>query len=272
MDDDVGVEALVVGVADDGADVDVLREGSALGDEVEGALGLGVGGEPVLAVDLLVVGGVGRAEVFVAGAGVLGDGDAVDEDDLVVLLIDPDLALEVAVIFDELLGLDVEDVGFEVVDVLLAEVGEVVVGELGRGEDEGEALLDVREVAFGHDDALDGVLRGKGDVLFAAAGFVEADVGDLVVLAVGAVGVVGDGVEFYVLDEGVLVAGSGEGGLLLAHLVDDLGDGDAGGGGGVERAKAFGCLLGEERRCGEERGEEEELWGHGVLLQDRRGW
>jgi len=35
----------------------------------------------------------------VAGAGVLRDGLAVDEDDLVVLLREPDAALEVAVIF-----------------------------------------------------------------------------------------------------------------------------------------------------------------------------
>jgi len=54
--------------------------------------------------------------------------------------------------------------------------------------------------------------------------------------------------------------------LLLAHLVDDLGDGDAGGGSGVERAEALGRLLGEERGCGEEGGEDECLRGHGLLL------
>ena len=67
------------------------RERAVLRGEVEDAFGLGVGGEPVLAVDLLVVGGEGRLQVFVAGAGVLRDGLAVDEDDLEVLLIDPDL-------------------------------------------------------------------------------------------------------------------------------------------------------------------------------------
>lgn len=200
-------------------------------------------------------------------AGVLRDGDAVDEDDFVVFLIDPDFALEVAVALDELLGLDVEDVGVELVDVLFAEVGEVVVGEFWRGEDEGKALLDIAEVVLGHDDALDGVLGGEGDVLFAMAGFVEADVGDLVILAVGAPGVVGDGVEFHVLNEGVFVARGGEGGLTLAHLVDDLGDGDAGGRGGVEWAEALGCVLGDERSCGEEGGEDEELWRHGLLTE-----
>ncbi len=94
-----GVEALVVGVADGGTDGDGLGEGVGVGWEVEGAFGAGVDGEPVLAVDLLVVGGEGWREVFVAGAGVLGEGGAVDEDDLVVLLGEPDAALEVAVVF-----------------------------------------------------------------------------------------------------------------------------------------------------------------------------
>ncbi len=71
---------------------------------MEIALGLGVGGEPVFAVDLLVVGGEGRLQVFVAGARVLGDGLSVDEDDLEVLLVDPDLALEVVLFFFEGFG------------------------------------------------------------------------------------------------------------------------------------------------------------------------
>jgi len=99
VEGDRGVEALVVGVADRGADVDGLGESVGVGWEVEGAVGAGVDGEPVSAVDLLVVGGEGWGEVFVAGAGVLGDGFAVDQDDLVVLLGEPDAALEVALIF-----------------------------------------------------------------------------------------------------------------------------------------------------------------------------
>jgi hypothetical protein len=97
VEGDGGVEAFVVGVADRGADVDGLGKGVGVGWEVEGAVGAGVDGEPELAVDLLIVGGEGWREVFVAGAGVLWDGLAVDEDDLVVLLREPDLALEVAV-------------------------------------------------------------------------------------------------------------------------------------------------------------------------------
>ena len=62
----VGVELLVVGVFDDVAHVDVLGRAPSPAGEVQVAFGLGVGGEPVFAVDLLVVGGEGRLEVFVA--------------------------------------------------------------------------------------------------------------------------------------------------------------------------------------------------------------
>jgi len=57
VEGDGGVEALVVGVTDRGADVDGLGEGVRVGWEVEGAVGAGVDGEPEFAVDLLVVGG-----------------------------------------------------------------------------------------------------------------------------------------------------------------------------------------------------------------------
>jgi hypothetical protein len=54
--------------------MDVFAEPISGGGEVQFALGLGVGGEPVLAVNLLVVGGEGRLQVFLAGARVLGNG------------------------------------------------------------------------------------------------------------------------------------------------------------------------------------------------------
>jgi hypothetical protein len=246
---DRGVEAFVVGVVDDGADVDVLGEGFVGGGEVERAFGLGVGGEPVFAVDLLVVGDEGRREVGVVGAGVLGDVEALAEDDFVVGLVDPDLALEVALAFFEGFGSNVEDVGVEGVDVLGAEVGDVVFGQLGCGEDEGEALLDVFEVVLGHDDALDGGAGSEGDLLGAVALLVEGDVGDLAVLAVGLAGVVVDGVELDVAGEDVAVEGVFELGLAGTHFVEDLVGGDAGGRSGVEGAEA---ALGEGGGGGEE--------------------
>ncbi len=61
-------------------------------------------------------------------AGVLGDGFTVDEDDLKVLLVDPDLSLKVVLLFFEGFGGDGEDVGVEVVDALAAEVVDDVFG------------------------------------------------------------------------------------------------------------------------------------------------
>ena len=109
---------------------------------------------------------------------------AVDDDDLKVLLVDPDFALEVMLPFDQDLGTDVENVGVEFVDFFAAEVGEVVFGKLLGGEDEGQAVDDFIEIGGRHDDALKGVLRGECDVLLASALAVEGDVCDLYVLAV----------------------------------------------------------------------------------------
>ena len=60
-----------------------------------------------------------------------------------------------------------------------------------------------------------------------------------------------------------MVAGGGEGGFLLGHVGEELGDGH-GRRRGVQRAKALGRLA-EERDGGEEEGEGEELV-HGCCL------
>src|ERR1017187_3986723 len=112
---------------------------------MQDALGLGVGGEPVLAVNLLVVGGERRLQVFVAGARDLGHRGAVDEDDLEVLLIDPYLALEVVLVLLDYPRAGLEDVSIEVVDLLAADVLDVVLRQVFGGEDEGKAVLDFIE-------------------------------------------------------------------------------------------------------------------------------
>ena len=115
----------------------------------------------------------------------------------------------------------------------------------------------VIEVGFGEGDALEGVGGGEEDVLLAVAGVVEGDVGELVVGAVGLVGVGGEGFEGDVLAEGVVVAGGGECGFLLGHVGEDLRDG-GGGGRGVEGAEALLGLLAEKRRGHDDKGEGEE--------------
>lgn len=105
-----------------------------------------VGGEPVAAVDLLAPGHEGRMEILLALPGVVGDHAAVGDDDLEVAVVDPDAAFEVAMVLEDLAGADVEDVAGDLVDLLAAGVNDVVGGDAGGGEDEGEAVLDVLEV------------------------------------------------------------------------------------------------------------------------------
>ena len=83
-------------------------------------------------------------------------------------------------------GAGVEDVGIQFVDLLAAEVLDVVLRQVLGSEDEGQTVLDFVEVGGRHHDALEGVLRGEDDVLLALALGVEGDVGDLLVLAVSA--------------------------------------------------------------------------------------
>jgi hypothetical protein len=103
-------------------------------------------------------------------------------------------------------------------------------------------VFDLVEVGGGHHDALEGVLRGEDDVLLAAAFGGEGDVGDLLVLAVDLAGVFVEGVDLDGLAEDVVVAGLGELGLAGGEFLDNLVDGEAGGGGGVELAEAGGIL------------------------------
>ena len=55
-------------------------------------------------------------------------GLAVDQHNLKLLLVDPDSALEVPLAFFENLRLAIEDVGVDVVDLLPAQVAQVVLG------------------------------------------------------------------------------------------------------------------------------------------------
>jgi len=250
----LSVELLVIREFHDVAHVDVFGECSALRLEVEIAFGLGVGGEPVFSVDLLVVGGEGRLQVFMAGTRVLRYRLAVNEDNLQVLLLNPYFSLEVVLSFDEGFGRDGEDVGVELVDALAAEVVDVVFGLIFGGEDERQAMLDFVEVGGSHEDAFEGVLRGEDDVFFALAGVGEGDVCDLLVLAVDAVGVFGDGVDFDGLAIGVVFAGFGEERLALAEFLDDFVYGDASGRRGIERSEASRLLRRDEGRLKEGEG------------------
>jgi len=78
----------------------------------------------------------------------------------------------------------------------------------------------------------------EDDALFALAVLVEDDVGDLLVLAVGASVVFGDGLDpDFLAEEDVVLAGEGELGLAGGEFLDDLLGGEAGGWGGIEAAE-----------------------------------
>ena len=75
-------------------------------------VGLGIGGEPVLAVDLLAPGGELRKQVLLALLlANVGNRFAERLDDLEVVIVHPDPSLEVALVLLNQLGRDIENVG-----------------------------------------------------------------------------------------------------------------------------------------------------------------
>ena len=82
-----------------------------------------------------------------AFARVLRNGLSVDQDDLEILLVDPDLALEVMLAFLNRLRTGLEDVGLEFIDLLPAQVFHVVLRKILSRKDEGQAMLDLVEIS-----------------------------------------------------------------------------------------------------------------------------
>jgi len=114
-------------------------------------------------------------------------------------------------------------------------------------------MLDLVEVGGGHHDSavnalIEGVRRGKDDMLLATAFGREGDVGDLLVLAIHLAVIVVDDVDFDGLAVDVVLAGLGELGFAFSELGYDLAGRDAGGRGGIELAEAGGVLRGGEMR------------------------
>ena len=103
---------------------------------MELSFGLGVGGEPVLAVDLFAVGGEGGRKVLVPAAGVVGDVFAAYQNDLEILAVDPYAPLEITMVLLHHLGGGVENISLQLIHLLLAHIGHVVLAEVFRGQDE----------------------------------------------------------------------------------------------------------------------------------------
>src|SRR6185437_9858463 len=215
-----------------------------------GALHEGIHREPILAVNLLppdfkrgkVIGQVAVLVVLVGHhlAGAL--------DDHEVVVVHVDLALEVALAFDDLLGCDREDVGSDLIQRLVVHVGDVVLRELVHRERIHVHVEHVVEVVFAHDQILERGLRTEGahDLLHAAGGVVDivglAEVPDWIAVVVELLHVDGFGVDVVVsqqLAEHALLGGEDVNDVL------DLGGAGVGqaldgGGGGRDRGGSLG--------------------------------
>ncbi len=206
----------------------VLRKRALLRWEMQNALSARVRGKPVLPIDLLVVRRKWRRKIRVAGPGVLRHIQTIYQHDLQVLLVRPDLALEVAVTLHQLLRGNIENIGIQVVDLLFAEVRQVVLGQLRRSQDEGQSLLDVVDIVLSKDDVLQRVARREDDMLYPMVRVVIGNIGHLLPLPIWTMGVVIDGVHLHGLSEGVAVPCVLKRGLFRAHPLDNLRHRDAG--------------------------------------------
>src|SRR5580658_4228032 len=122
---------LIVLIADD--QLDPLRKIP----EVQRIVGVSVRGKPILAVDLLAIGGKTRELVVLA----VPDGAhafAVGLDNLQVAIVHPSLAFKVALTLHRLLRFRShgKNIGIDLVDLFAADISNVVVGNLVGGEHE----------------------------------------------------------------------------------------------------------------------------------------
>jgi len=153
-----GAEAFVVGVFDGDANVD------GTGSEAERVVGVRVRGDPEIAEKIFAIGGEVSEAIFSVFRDDIGNGLAVGLYDLEIVVFDPDAAFEVALLFLDDFGSDVEDVGGEVVNFLAADVSDVVFDEFVRCEREGLDFFKIVQVFLSHLNPREGVGRGIGDL------------------------------------------------------------------------------------------------------------
>lgn len=210
--------SLVVGVANGHTDVDVAAA------EVEVVVGASVDREPIALFDVLAVGAEAGKYVFIVFGNDVGNGFAVRHDDLEIFVVDPDAALEVALVLFDGLGTNIENVAGELIDLLSANVGDVIFGKFSGREDEGLDIADVVEILLGEGDSLKGVGWSKGDVLVALAFGSKDDVAGHSVFAVGAVFLV-ESLDGEGLGVGVIIAFEFELRFFFGESLDDVFDG-----------------------------------------------
>src|SRR5262245_48563666 len=126
-----GAESFVVGVANRGDEMDGASA------EPQGVVGAGIGRKPKVAEKIFAIGSEARKEILLFLFDDIGDRFAVRFDNLQVLVVHPEAALEVALIFLDDFWSGVKDVGGEFVHFLAADVSDVVFMEFIAGERKG---------------------------------------------------------------------------------------------------------------------------------------
>ena len=133
-------------------------------------------------------------------------------------------------------------------------------GRSSVGQHEGQAVADVLEIFLRHEDLGETRLRREHHVLDAMALVVEHDVEDFVILAIDRVAV--EGLHFYVLAVGVLVARLGEFRFLGGKALDNVFRRGAGGRSVLERT--FLGARGQSRQSAGQHGQtNEQTSGYG---------
>ena len=146
----------------------------------------------------------------------------VDQHNLKVFLVDPELALEVPLALDQHFGTGLKDVRVQFIYVLLAQVGDVVLGQVRGGQDKRQPVLNIVEVGLAHHDAGQRVLRSKNDVFRAGTILRKDHIRGVPILAVGLVGVLSNGVDFDRPAKGVVLQGGLELRFARGKLLDQL--------------------------------------------------
>jgi len=110
--------------------------------------------------------------------------------------------------------------------LLLADIQDVVFGQILGREDKGQFVPDIFHVFSRHVNLLQAGLGSKDDVLNAVPFVVEQDIKHLVVFAIDGAAV--QGLHFYVLTIVILLSRLGKLRFLFSETLDDLFRGDTG--------------------------------------------
>src|SRR5580704_6300696 len=143
-------EALVIFVTDGHAHV------NAAAAELESIVGVSVGREPIVALDIFAKGFETRVKMFRVFLFDIRNGFSVRLDNSHIFLVHPNAPLEIALILLDLLWADVKNVGVDFIELLLTDIFYVVLGKLVGGQNKRLNVLQVFLVLLIEADTLKG--------------------------------------------------------------------------------------------------------------------